>query len=240
MNEDLREELETEAIPKPHSYRKNPLWRATKFIILAISLFIYAFFILRLCTSGDPKTVTSVQWNDIAEAAYQNDPEGFTVLEQEPSAFITADGRFWISNVLYLPSAKQLQVTVKFNNSTLKYLRREIAEAKNKAAIENGEIKEGEVLYTENDIVLPDEAFDYSLLDDHGVRYHPSSVSSDKKQNYNYRILIFDDIDMEEAFTVYVDMYYVGALDYEKAPYGSLQAWHTELPSETREIEKER
>lgn len=240
MNEDMQNEMRSEGIPEPRSYRKNPLWRITKYIVLAISFFIYAFFILRLCTAADPKEVTRVQWNAVAEAAYQSDPEGFSVLEQEPAAFITSDGKFWISNVLYLPSAKQLQVTIKFNNSTLKYLRRELADAKNAEAVANGEIEEGQTLYTEDDITLPDEAFDYSLLDDQGTRYHPTTVTVEKKQNYNYRVLVFDGIDMEEAFTVYADIYYVGSVDYEKAPYGSLQAWHAEMPAETRDVSKER
>lgn len=240
MNEELQNEMHADGIPDPRPKKQNILWRITKYTVFAISLFIYAFFILRLCTSDAPKSVTRVQWNAVAEAAYQSDPASFSVLTQEPAAFITADGKFWIANVLYLPKAKQMQVTIKFNNSTLKYLKQELAEAKNKEAIANGEIEEGEILYTAADITLPDEAFDYSLLDDRGVRYHPTSITEEKKQNYNYRVLIFDGIDMEDIYTVYADIYYVGAIDYEKTPYSSLGAWHSEMPTETRDVNKER
>ena len=95
-----------------------------KTVILAISFFIYAFFIFRLCSTQDaPESVSSVVWNDTARAAYAADPDGFQILSQEPSTFITDNGRFWISDVVYLPQAKQLQLTIKYNDSTLKYLK---------------------------------------------------------------------------------------------------------------------
>ena len=84
-----------------------------KTVILAISFFIYAFFIFRLCSTQDaPESVSSVVWNETTRAAYAADPDGFQILTQEPSTFITDNGRFWISDVVYLPQAKQLQLTI--------------------------------------------------------------------------------------------------------------------------------
>ncbi len=202
-----------------------------KTVILAISFFIYAFFIFRLCSTQDaPKSVSSVVWNETARAAYAADPDGFQILSQEPSTFITDDGRFWISNVVYLPQAKQLQLTIKYNDSTLKYLKEALAKQA------SGE-DDAEPL-TADDITLPDEPFDYTVLDNSGTRYTEHTSIADREQNYNYRRLVFENIEIPEYAAYYIDMYYVGAVDYTAIPYGSLLAWNTALDIEELDVEK--
>ncbi len=207
-----------------------------KVVILGISLFIYSFFIFRLCSTQDaPKSVSSIIWNEITRAAYQANPEEFQILSQEPSTFITDNGRFWISDVVYLPQAKQLQLTIKYNDSTLKYLKEALA--KQQAEAETAETDNGkDVILPE--IVLPDEPFDYSILDNSGVRYHEYASISDREQNYNYRRLVFENIEIPDHAAFYVDMYYVGAIDYSAIPYGSLMAWNTSLKTEELKVEK--
>lgn len=204
-----------------------------KTVILAISFFIYAFFIFRLCSTQDaPESVSSIVWNDTARAAYLSDPDAFQILSQEPSTIITDDGRFWISNVVYLPQAKQLQLTIKYNDSTLKYLREALARNANANDPDAAET------VSADDIVLPDEPFDYSVLDNSGVRYQEYSSIADHEQNYNYRRLVFENITVPEHAAYYIDMYYVGAIDYSAVPYGSLLAWNTSLDVEELEAEK--
>ena len=195
-----------------------------KTVILAISLFIYAFFIFRLCSTQDaPESVSSIVWNETARAAYAADPDGFQILSQEPSTFITDNGRFWISDVVYLPQAKQLQLTIKYNDSTVKYLKEALANQANSAKEDDAET------VTVDDIMIPDEPFDYSVLDNSGNRYHEYASKADRKQNYNYRRLVFENITIPEYAAFYIDMYYVGAIDYSAIPYGSLLAWNTAL-----------
>ena len=93
---------------------KNKIWFITKILFLSISFLIYAFFIFRLCSTGSPDSMKHVVWDDTAAAAYRADPEAFEIWKQEPVSYITDDGRFWISDILYLPEAKQLQITVIF------------------------------------------------------------------------------------------------------------------------------
>ena len=204
-----------------------------KTVILAISFFIYAFFIFRLCSTQDaPKSVSSIVWNETTRAAYAADPEGFQILSQEPSTIITDDGRFWISNVVYLPQAKQLQLTIKYNDSTLKYLKQALANQQNHAQDDPAETVTVDV------ILLPDEAFDYSVLDNSRNRYHEYTFTAAREQNYNYRRLVFENITIPEHAAFYIDMYYVGAIDYSAIPYGSLLAWNTALDIEELEPAK--
>ena len=209
-----------------------------KTVILAISFFIYAFFIFRLCSTQDaPKSVSSIVWNDTARAAYAADPDGFQILSQEPSTFITDNGRFWISDVIYLPQAKQLQMTIKYNDSTLKYLKEALEKQASEAQTEPSD--ESQPMDTAAvEIVLPDEPFDYSVLDNSGNRYHAYSSIADREQNYNYRRLVFENITVPEHAAFYIDMYYVGAIDYTAIPYGSLMAWNTSQDTEELDTKK--
>ena len=134
-----------------------------------------------------------------------------------------------------MPQAKQLQLTIKYNDSTLKYLKEALA--KQQAEAETAETVTGQdVILPE--IVLPDEPFDYSILDNSGVRYHEYASISDREQNYNYRRLVFENIEIPEHAAFYVDMYYVGAIDYSAIPYGSLMAWNTSQKTEKLKVEK--
>ena len=201
---------------------------SVKVFFLGISLFIYTFFIFRLCTADDPKAMTDIIWNDISRAAYTSSPETFEALEQEPDTYITNDGRFWISNVVYLPTAKQLQLTIKYNSSTLKYLTQELEEASTDDT-ESQDVR----------ITLPDEPFSYSLIDNSGVRYQVYTAEAARKQNYHYRRLVFENIDLTDVTDLYVDIYYVGAQNYAAIPYGSLKAWDADLPVTQRNLKKE-
>ena len=194
-----------------------------KAVVLFISLFIYTFFIFRLCSTGEaPKSVSGIVWNETTRAAYEADPSGFQIFTQEPATFITNDGRFWVSDVVYLPQAKQLQLTIKYNDSTLKYLRQALAD---------------DMEISVDEVILPDEPFDYSLLSNGGVRYQDYTSTAEKNQNYNYRRIVFENVVIEENTTHYVDMYYIGAIDYTAIPYGSLLVWNTAQEIEEIDIE---
>ncbi len=210
---------------------KGKLWTVTKIIILTISAFIYGFFMLRLCSGGDPKDMRDIIWTEKTVAAYEAAPEDFRAVGQEQQVFITNDGRFWISNVVWIPSASQLQVTIKYNDSTVKYLKEGLEKVQLEEAIE-AEMDTSAL----PEIVLPEEPFDYSLLDNEGNRYFPSVIVEAEKQNYNYRRLVFDDVDLDAIPTAYIDMYYANAVDYSDVPYGSLMTWNRALPTKDIDV----
>ena len=190
--------------------------KVIKYTALSISFFIFAYFMFRLCSSGAPKAVTGIVWSPDAREAYLASPETFEALEQPQQIIITNDGRFWIQNVIYIPAAKQLQLTIKYNDSTVKYL---------KEALGTEDIAEGPFVYT--------------LLDDAGNRYESHTEEAVRKLNYNYRLLAFDNIDLTDIRSMYVDIYYAGAVNYEEAPYSTLMTWNASLPTEKRDIPKE-
>jgi hypothetical protein len=58
------------------------------------------------------------------------------------------------------------------------------------------------------------------------VRYHASSSEPAQTLIYNYRRMTFDGVDMtvtdNPVLAVYVDVYYLGDLNYEAEPYGTI------------------
>ena len=58
------------------------------------------------------------------------------------------------------------------------------------------------------------------------VRYHATSSEAATSLMYNYRRMTFDGIDMTvtdaPVLAVYVDVYYLGDLNYDAEPYGTI------------------
>lgn len=213
-----------ELTPKKKKITAGKVIKITfKTIVLGISLFIYGFFMLRLCTMDAPEDMQKILWNDVNRAAYAADPAGFEAFDQEPDSFINPEGTFWVSDIVHLPDAKQLQVTVKFNNSTRDHLKARLIDQK---IVDDG-------------YAVPEEPFDYTLIDNNGTRYHPSAVTTATKQNYNFRRFIFENVDMSAITDLYIDMYYLGGIDYAAAPYGSLKVWDVDLPTTPHNVKKD-
>ncbi len=93
-----------------------------KYAVYACILFIFLFFFWRIYVSRhDPKGSNQVMWDNEAAEAYRQNPGQFQIFCQKTPDSISGNGYFMTSRILYLPSVNQLQVTVKFNQSTLRY-----------------------------------------------------------------------------------------------------------------------
>jgi hypothetical protein len=74
------------------------------------------------------------------------------------------------------------------------------------------------------------DLFDFTLYDDNGNRYPLSQMKTDEKYMYQYYKLVFDGVDFGEATNwIRVDIYYKGAIDYEKEPYACILLYNKEL-----------
>ena len=62
------------------------------------------------------------------------------------------------------------------------------------------------------------------------LRLHPTEFKTEQTGLYNYRLFVYDLGDLSlsslmennELISVFADVYYVGAVDYETEPYGTL------------------
>ena len=141
-----------------------------------------------------------------------------TVRDKNYSYFTAKEARF-------IEDANQVQILFRYNNATIRHLMEDygLAEVPDRAA----ELYDV-TLYVAYDLTPAD------LTDNAGnnpesvkfVRYHASSSEAAQSLMYNYRRLTFDGLDMTVTDTpvlaVYVDVYYLGDLNYEAEPYGTI------------------
>ena len=141
-----------------------------------------------------------------------------TVRDKNYSYFTAKDARF-------IQEANQVQILFRYNNATIRHLVEDydLAEIPDRA-----EDLYDVTLYVAYDLTPAD------LTDNAGndpasvkfVRYHATSSEPAQSLMYNYRRLTFDGVDMtvsdNPVLAVYVDVYYLGDLDYEAEPYGTI------------------
>ena len=132
---------------------------------------------------------------------------------------------FSAKEVRFIQEANQVQLLFRYNNATIRSLVKDY---------ELPEIPDRTTdlydvtLYVAYDLT-PDDVTDNDGNDPDSVRfvrYYPTATQSATSLMYNYRRLTFDGIDMNvtdnPVLAVYVDVYYVEDIDYEKDSYGTL------------------
>lgn len=207
--------------------------RITGYVLKTICMVLIfgtiSILLWRVFSSGDPASMKRVMVNDQVKAAYDRHGEDLTMywLEMEETTSVVNKnyGYFSVTRALFIEEAEQVQVTFRYNNSTIKHLKTDynLPEMPSR----------GDELYDVTLVVAydltPDDTSD-NLKSEEGsvelVRYFPTSSESDKKNVYNYRKLTFDGVDMNASpnrvLAVYVDIYYKGDIDYTKDSYGTL------------------
>lgn len=141
-----------------------------------------------------------------------------TVRDKNYSYFTAKDARFIVE-------ANQVQLLFRYNNGTIRHL----VEDYGLAETPNRETDLYDVtLYVAYDLT-PDDLTDNASNDPDSVkfvRYHASSSEPAQTLIYNYRRLTFDGVDTtvtdNPVLAVYVDVYYLGDLNYEAEPYGTI------------------
>ena len=241
-----------------------------KILFIGLILFIYLFFMLRYCT-GKPKQ--RMLWNDATKAAYSEAGNGFKVYTQSPQVFIDDNSymvankeneslQIAIYNILYIPDAKQLQVTVRYNKNVFEKLKNSYNLTKD----------------------IEGEPFVYSLLFEDGTRITDYQYSGYSTSRYYFRYLVFDNVELDSykavmytpqdaaitdsdgniiahetdedgysilyetdengAAIVYnntyvcLDIYYIKDVDYNKTPNSSLIVFNRDLKLEEFKYKK--
>ena len=141
-----------------------------------------------------------------------------TVRDKNYSYFSAKEARF-------IQEANQVQLLFRYNNATIRHL----VEDYNLAEIPDRSAELYDVtLYVAYDLT-PDDLTDNAGNNPESVkfvRYHASSSTPATTLLYNYHRLTFDGLDMtvtdNPVLAVYVDVYYLGDVNYEDEPYGTI------------------
>ena len=192
------------------------------------------FFIWRAFFSTViPAEVRSISPNAALKEAYTAalaEGKELTVFYQE-SQYDTTTVRdknysyFSAKEVRFIQEANQVQLLFRYNNATIRHLVEDygLAEIPDRAS----ELYDV-TLYVAYDLT-PDDLTDNAGNNPESVkfvRYHATSSASATSLLYNFRRLTFDGLDMTVTDTpvlaVYVDVYYLGDLNYEADSYGTI------------------
>lgn len=222
-----------------------------KSLFVLLIIFINALLIWRLVSVNAPKSMDSLSVNENVVEAYAKDGDLLGMFRQEQRSSTSAEnnyGYFFVTRAVFIPSANQVQIVVRYNNSTLRYTQNDfgLSEAPSK----DDDAYDVSLLLVSD--LTPDNDEDNLVIADGSTataRIQPTYVERAQTKLYNYRLFVFDlgEIDLAglldrgELLSVFADIYYVGAIDYESEPYGTLCLYDyiTEIePLELKSFEK--
>ena len=205
-------------------------------IKLLFGLLIFAvcgFLLWRIFSSSTPDSLTDISVNDAIYEAYESDGE-LGAFRQEQGTITRgarSAGYFSITHTVFIPEANQIQVVLRYNNSTIRNLTRDYSlESEPDRSEELFDVN----LFFSVDLT-PENTEDNAILTEEGTRTFRCSselIASEEKSLYNYRKFVFDldecGEDLAELLesgtllAVYADVYYVEDMDLEEEAYGTL------------------
>ena len=239
MSQEIREEIHEDVCEDAREEFREPLFvKIAKITVKAVGLLLVfgtiVFFIWRAFFSTIiPAEVRSLSPNPTLKEAYEaalTEGKELTVFYQE-SQYDTTTVRdknysyFSAKEARFIQEANQVQLLFRYNNATIRHL---VEDYKLTEIPDRSSDLYDVTLYVAYDLT-PDDLTDNAGNNPESVkfvRYHATSSTPASTLLYNYRRMTFDGLDMtvtdNPVLAVYVDVYYLGDLDYEAEPYGTV------------------
>lgn len=193
-----------------------------KCILYAIVVLVFALLIWRMCFSTKiPADVKQLYVTPEIKTAYADGVlKGF----KQEQATITREkqsyGYFSVVDYVIIPEASEVQIIFRYNNSTVK----SVAEDLGLSQVPSLDHDVFDVTLVKTTDLTPDDQSDNIAPDAlHKTRYFPTAVVSGRTQLYNYRRIVFSGVDIEDLdIGLFVDIYYIGGINYDGTPLGTL------------------
>ena len=208
--------------------------KGSKILKISLKVLFYLFVIAvnaimlwRVLFSGDPTKIQRLTINEGLREAYA---DGQLLLETQEQRTLTASGLFAVRECVFIPEANQIQIVVRYNNSTLRQLAKDYGLEKVPEKTE--ELFDVSIVKTidKTPMDITDNTDPEMLCEE---RYHPTGKPVEAyKRLYSYRRYVFENVTREDAVGMFVDIYYKGDADYEKTPYGALCIYEDGYPVE--------
>lgn len=216
--------------------RSYALWLAGHAVHIVLSLLVTAVC-AAMCwrvfiSSIPPAEMKRLAVTPALTEAYRTHGEELTLYTQKQPSVTKGEhnyGYFGVTRFVFIPEAEQLQLTFRYNNSTLERVKEDYALAE---APERG-VEIFDVSLVRIVDTTPSDTSDNvdgspSLKKE---RFAPSSRVVDTTALYTYILYTFDGVTMtDDTITAYLDVYYSADVDYSKNAYGTLRLYHTEDP----------
>ena len=186
--------------------------RILKYTALTLIFSIIAFLLVRiLIAEYYPAAMKELTPTETLRAAYEANPNLEMRRQKLAISYDNAEfALFMADHQYYCPEAGELQIALRYNESTL-------AEVKADFGL------------SEEPAPSP-ELFDFTLYDDNGNRYPLALQISGHKYMYHYYKLGFTGVDFSEKTNwIRVDIYYKDAINYDEEPYACILLYNKEL-----------
>ena len=199
-----------------------------RLMLATVILLVVGVFVWRFITSAPPDELMTLSPNEKLAEAYSDGKLELVTQEQNNITRTEKNyGYFAVADVVFIPEAEQLQILVKYNDSTLKALKDDYAD--DFASLGEKEYPDSLKDWYDVTVVLardltPDNKDDNLGSDKESVeliRIKPTEVSgSAHKDRYSYRRLVFDNVPIDAlTLAVYADFYYVGDIAYNNEDF---------------------
>ncbi len=173
-----------------------------------------------------PKEMKRLAPNDTLKAAYAAEGE-FEMFTQKQATITKVDGYnygyFGVPRFVFIPAASQVQVVLRYNNSTLKKVQSDLGLAE--------PLPRGKEIFDVTAVVVrdltPGDTTDNADGNENigQTRVAATAVSVDTTALYTYFLYTFDGVDMgNDVLAVYLDIYY--GTDYTEKALGTLRLYH--------------
>lgn len=189
------------------SLKKLTFSKIIKFIFVLLIIAVYTLLFGRMFLARYTGSMAKYAWTNNAIKTYEQTTD-FTLMTQNLSKTIDDNGYFSISNYVYIPEINEVQFTVRYNNSTVDTL---------------------ENFYT--DVSDIGETFVFTLTDNNGNVYDSYKYLSKSNLIYNFRRLVFEGVDLSNAGTLYLNVYYINDVSKSSKIYTSFQLYNEDANS---------
>ena len=204
---------------------------------LSISGFVvkslFSLFVFSICalliwrvfySTKEPDSIKPLEVNQTLADAYAEHGDDLILKYQNQLSLTYSEenaGYFGISQYVIIPEADQIQIVLRYNNATLTHLKEdfdlETLPKKGEELLDVTLRKITDLTPTNNDDDNDPAALDIR-------RFTPSKVVTDTTALYTYHRYVFDGVEIDEAAvcSIYMDIYYKDAVDYEEKAYGAM------------------
>ena len=188
-----RQELENEEFKQRSLIRKIFSFRALKLALkwfgYLLVIAVFGILLWRIFSSKLPASASELIWTKNSYAAYEKLGDNLLIYTQDVGTVYDEDGKFSLHEFHYIPSAKEVQFTVRFNKSTIDRLAEELTEEQQMKGLASA-----------NNVITPEMLgelpFAFALHDEDGNVYTAYEYTTFEKNRYTYVRLAFSGIDL--------------------------------------------
>ncbi len=159
-----------------------------KYIALLLILIVYVLLIGRMALAKVSGDMARYLWTESGALAYKSSPKDYKIQTAYITAVIDEDtGYYHISNFTFVKGTGEVQLTIRYNDSTVDELDK----------------------FYPNREKTPED-FVFVISDDYGNVYDTYKYISSSNLLYNFRRVVFENVDLETDSSLYLSIYYIG------------------------------